>query len=143
MGAVIPTHWRGEKTDFATLEAASMAVQELATHDARPRIDSAIEIARRRYAANYIDEISLSMQRVVRAVDQVMPVLKVDTSKAFQVVGHNRVPLRGLARKALLERSGRANATVCARKSSKTWAGASTGAGRRIGSIVAAKPSKG
>jgi very-short-patch-repair endonuclease len=104
MAAMIPLYWRGEGTDFATLHAAASAVQALATHDARPRIDSAIEIVRRGFAVDYIAEISRSIEAMVRAVDDVLPILKVDVVKAFRVAGWERIPLRSVAAKAHLWR---------------------------------------
>ena len=57
MSAMIPAHWRGETTDFTTCRLSQAAVQALASHDARPRIDSAIEIIRQKLRTDYIAEI--------------------------------------------------------------------------------------
>ena len=58
MSALLPVHWRGEKTDFATLLAAASAVQELTSHIARPRIENCIEIAKQNRPTDYIAEIT-------------------------------------------------------------------------------------
>lgn len=100
MGAMIPGHWRGERTDFATLHATATVVHMLSSHGARPHIDNAIEIARRGFAADYKAEISGKIEALILAADNVLPLLKVDVSEAFQVAGRDQIPLRSLAVKA-------------------------------------------
>jgi very-short-patch-repair endonuclease len=100
MSAMIPAHWRGERTDFAILQAVAAAVHALASHDARPRIDSTIEIIRRSFAADYIAEILRLAAELTRTADDVISSLKVDVSKAFQVAARDQIPLRTLAAKA-------------------------------------------
>jgi very-short-patch-repair endonuclease len=104
MTAMIPDHWRGPKTDFATLHAAAAVVQALAAHDARPRIESAIEMARRGDAAQHNSDLSQRADALSRALDDVMPLLNVDVPKAFRVSGQEEIPLQELAAKARLWR---------------------------------------
>ena len=107
MSLLLPLHWRGERTDFATLYTAATAVHALASHDARPSIGSAIEIARQSFAADYIAGIARSVEELVRAIDDVLPILRVDVFKAFRVAGRDRIPLRSLAAKAHLWRDAK------------------------------------
>jgi very-short-patch-repair endonuclease len=104
MGAMIPAHWRGEKTDFATLHLAAAVVLTLASQNPQPYIDRAIEIARQNLAKDYIAELSELIEALIRAANAVLPVLDVDVAKAFQVGEYDRIPLRSLAAKAHLWR---------------------------------------
>ena len=104
MGAMLPAHWRGEKTDFVNLHSAAAAILALASQNPQPQIDRAIEIARQNLATDYIAELRELIEALVRAADAVLPVLDVDVAKAFQVGERDRIPLRSLAAKAHLWR---------------------------------------
>ena len=104
MGAMIPSHWRGEKTDFVNLHLAATVVLTLASQNPQPQIDRAIEIARQSLAKDYIAALRGLIETLIRAADAVLPVLDVDIAKAFQVGERDRIPLRSLAAKAHLWR---------------------------------------
>ena len=107
MGAMIPVHWRGEKTDFATLRDAAATLRALASQKPQPRIECAIEMAQQSLASGFIAKVTRLTDGLVRAADAVLPVLKVDISKAFQVGGRDLIPLRSLAAKAYLWRDSK------------------------------------
>jgi very-short-patch-repair endonuclease len=104
MGAMLPLHWRGEKTDFPTLHTAALAVLDLSTQTPQPRIEYAIALAKQNLAKDHIDAVTRLVERLNHAADAVFPILKVDLPKAFQATGRDRVPLRSLAAKAYLWR---------------------------------------
>ena len=105
MGTMLPLHWRGEKTDFLTLHTAALAVLDLSTQTPQPSIEYAIELAKQNLAKDHIDAVVSLVERLNLSMDAVIPVLKVDLSKAFQTTGRDRIPLRSLAAKAYLWRN--------------------------------------
>jgi very-short-patch-repair endonuclease len=100
MSAMLPAHWRGSKTDFGLLRAVSSALHSLATHSPAPRLDSVIEIARLSLARDYIAELKRLSNALVQAGDNALLALNVSMREAFQVEGHDQIPLRDLAAKA-------------------------------------------
>ena len=104
MGAMLPVHWRGEKTDFPTLHTAALAILDLSTQTPQPRIEYAIALAKQNLAKDHIDAVIHLVDHLNHAADTVFPILKVDLSKAFQATGREHVPLRSLAAKAYLWR---------------------------------------
>ncbi len=108
MSTVLPLHWRGEKTDFPTLETAALAILELSNQTPRPLIENAIVLAKQGVAKGHIDALAALIERLNNAIDAVFPLLKVDPSKAFQASALERIPLRSLAAKAFLWRDSEA-----------------------------------
>jgi very-short-patch-repair endonuclease len=100
MSAMIPTVWRGEKSDFAALHSAASIVQMLASSEPQLCLSGAIELAQQGLAHDHIAEITRAVEELVRTADAVLPVLEVDFAKAFQVDKRDRIPLRSLAAKA-------------------------------------------
>jgi very-short-patch-repair endonuclease len=100
MGAMLPFHWRNEKTDFATLHAVASAVLALSSLSPQPKIEAVTEIAKRSLARDYIAETLRLRGEVIRGIDSVLPILRVDVSRAFQVDNQDQIPMRSLAAKA-------------------------------------------
>jgi very-short-patch-repair endonuclease len=104
MSAMLPTHWRGPKTDFALIHTVSGALHSLATQAVAPHVDSVIEIARRSLARDYIAELKRLSQSLVRLADEVLLALKINIRETFQVEKRDQIPLAALAAKAQLWR---------------------------------------
>ena len=105
MGAMLPGHWRGPKTDFRLLYTVSGALHSLAAQSVAPYVDSVIEIARRSLARDYIDELKRLSDSLVCAADEVLRALKINIREAFEVDGRDQIPLAALAAKAQLWRN--------------------------------------
>lgn len=104
MCAMIPTFWRSERTDFATLHSASAVLLSLASYSPQPRIDSVAEIARQSLAKPYLEALTASIEALMHAAEAVFPALDIDVVKTFGAEGYGRIPLRSLAEKARLWR---------------------------------------
>ena len=100
MGAMLPIHWRGEATDFATLQTVASAVHALSSLTPQPSIAAITEIVKRNLAADYIAEILRLRDKVSQSIDSVLPILDVDVSKAFRADDRDQIPMRSLAAKA-------------------------------------------
>ena len=100
MSVMLPVHWRGQKTDFASLHNVSGAIHSLTIQPVAPRTDSVIEIVRRSLAQDYIDELKQLSDAPIHTATEVLLSLKIDEREAFQVEGLDQIPLRTLAAKA-------------------------------------------
>jgi very-short-patch-repair endonuclease len=108
MAAILPVHWRGEKTDFIALHEAATTVQTLFAHPDKPHIQNVIDLARRNAASRQIGELTDEVEAFVRSRDDILGILNVDLSKAFQIDSPDQIPLRSLGAKAHLWRNEQA-----------------------------------
>ena len=69
MGAMLPIHWRGEATDFATLQTVASAVHALSSLTPQPSIAAITEIVKRNLAADYIAEILRLRDKVSQSIE--------------------------------------------------------------------------
>ncbi len=104
MGAMIPTLWLSERTDFATLHSVSTVLLSLASYNPQPRIDSVAEIVRQGRAKPYLEALTASIEALMSAAEIVLPSFDIDVVKTFGAEGYGRIPLRSLAEKARLWR---------------------------------------
>ena len=104
MSEMLPTYWRGPKTDFALLRSVSSALHSLTSGPLPPRVDSVIEIARLGLARDYIAEIKRLSNALVHVADEVLLALKVSVRKVFQAERRDQIPLRHLAAKVRIWR---------------------------------------
>jgi hypothetical protein len=102
MGAILPVYWRGSKTDFLALREAASAIAALVSHDLKPHIGSALELATKSLAREHIRTVTQLLERLNSAASIIVPALRVDLPKAFQAQSLDVIPLRSLAAKAHL-----------------------------------------
>ena len=84
MSEMLPTYWRGPKTDFALLRSVSSALHSLTSGPLPPRVDSVIEIARLGLARDYIAEIKRLSNALVHVADEVLLALKVSVKSSVR-----------------------------------------------------------
>ena len=100
MNLMAPLHWRGEKTDFKTLFDVATVMQALKSHEFRPPIDRALEIARSGDASDLASAMIRLVAELFRSLEPVFSLLKINTTKAFLVADRNQVPIESVGEKA-------------------------------------------
>ena len=100
MGSILPSYWRGPKTDFALLQCVSSAFLQLASQPFVLVRRSHRDRQARPCGKDTSSGLKQLSDTYVQAVDSVFPVLKVNIREAFNVDECDKIPLRKLAAKA-------------------------------------------